>query len=536
MDFYVATATIAIITIVANLFANRMPVPVPVWLLGGGLLVGNVGLELVSPGDIAQISDQLLPLAVAVIVFEGSTLLGVRVLRDVGTTVRNVVVLDVLVNVAVGAVAAHYLLGFRWSVAAIFGAILCVTGPSVIGPLLRSVPLRARVRGLLEAESIIIDPVGAIVTLLLLDIALADRFDALETTTRVLEPFAIGTAAGLLGALAIVTLMRRLRIARDEAALVPAGIAIAAFAGAELAAGESGLVAMVVMGIVVGNTHLPHRDAQHEFYRVLVGFLLGFVYVLLAARVDPDALSRIMPEGIFVYLAFALVARPIIIGLATIGSSLDRRERLYAMLVAPRGVVAAGLAAVVGASVTDAFGTDGERFVAAVFLVIALSIAIQMPLARWLSSRLKVMQGTAVIVGAGRVGMAVATQVEQRGLAPLLVDTDAAALQTARTAGYQTVEGDGRDPSVLERAGVKGAVAIYAVSGDDATNLLITSLVGELADSPVFTQVRDAASTRAFRRVGGHAVNPAESIAAALIDSFDAEQARRSLEGPEPGR
>lgn len=534
MDFYVATATIAIITIVANLVANRIPIPVPVWLLGGGLLVGNVGLELVSPGDIAQISDQLLPLAVAVIVFEGSTLLGVRVLRDVGTTVRNVVVLDVLVNVLIGAAAAHYLLGFRWSVAAIFGAILCVTGPSVIGPLLRTVPLRARVRGLLEAESIIIDPIGAIVTLLLLDIALADRFDAFETSVRVLEPFGIGAAAGLIGALVVIVLMRRLRIARDEAALVPAGAAIAVFAVAELAAAESGLVAVVVMGIVVGNVQLPHREAQHEFYRVLVGFLLGFVYVLLAARVDPAALARIMPEGILVYLAFALVARPIIIGLSTMGSNLDRRERQYAMLVAPRGVVAAGLAAVVGATVTDAFGTDGERFVAAVFLVIALSIAIQMPLARWLSSRLGVMQGSAVIVGAGRVGMAVASRVEQRGLAPLVVDTDPGKLQAARTAGYRTVEGDARDPSVLERAGVGTAEAVYAVSGDDATNLLITSLVGELSTAPVFTQVRDAASTRAFRRVGGHAVNPAESVAAALIESFDAEQARRSEAPTEP--
>ena len=527
MEFYVATAAIAVITMLGNLIANRFPVPVPVWLLAGGLLVGDVGLGLVATSGIAQLIDLMLPVAVAIIVYEGSALLGVRVLRDVGSTVRNIVILDVVINVAVGALVAHYLLEFRWSVAAMFGALLSVTGPSVIGPLLRTVPLRARLRGVLEAESIVVDPIGAIVTLLLLDFALVDRFDAFHTTYRVLAPFGIGVAAGLLGAVLVIATLRRLHVSRDEASLITAGMVVATFSLSEVAATESGLVAMVVMGIIVGNVPLPHRESQHEFYRVLVGFLLGFVYVLLAARVNPDALVELWPEGLIVYLAFAVVARPLIIGLGTLGSSLDRRERAYAMLVAPRGVVAAGLAAVVAVTVSEQFGSDGEKFVAAVFLVIALSISIQMPLARWLSARLRVMQGNAVIIGGGRVGMAVAGRLEQRGLGIVIVDHDQARLEQARAAGFRTISGDGRDQEVLERVGVSKAVAVYAVSGDDATNLLITSLVAEMGDIPVFTRVRDAANTRAFRRIGGHAVNPAESVADALLDAADRDVARR---------
>ncbi len=527
MEFYVATAAIAVITMFGNLIANRVPVPVPVWLLAGGLIVGDVGLGLVATSGIAQLIDLMLPVAVAIIVYEGSALLGVRVLREVGSTVRNIVILDVVVNVAVGALVAHYLLGFRWSVAAMFGALLSVTGPSVIGPLLRTVPLRARLRGVLEAESIVVDPIGAIVTLLLLDFALVDRFDAFHTTYRVLAPFGIGVAAGLLGAVLVIATLRRLHVSRDEASLITAGMVVATFSLSEVAATESGLVAMVVMGIIVGNVPLPHRESQHEFYRVLVGFLLGFVYVLLAARVNPDALVELWPEGLIVYLAFAVIARPLIIGLGTIGSSLDRRERAYAMLVAPRGVVAAGLAAVVAVTVSEQFGSDGEKFVAAVFLVIALSISIQMPLARWLSARLRVMQGNAVIIGGGRVGMAVAGRLEQRGLGVVIVDHDQGRLEQARAAGFRTISGDGRDQEVLERVGVSKAVAVYAVSGDDATNLLITSLVAEMGDIPVFTRVRDAANTRAFRRIGGHAVNPAESVADALLDAADRDVARR---------
>lgn len=527
MEFYVATAAIAVITLLGNLVANRFPVPVPVWLLAGGLLVGDVGFGLVATSGIAQLIDLLLPVAVALIVFEGSALLGLRVLRDVGSTVRNVVFLDIVVNIAVGAAAAHYLLGFRWSVAAMFGALLSVTGPSVIGPLLRTVPLRSRLRGLLEAESIIIDPFGAIVTLLLLDFALVDRFDAFHTTYRVLAPFGIGIVAGLLGAVIVIAALRRLRVSRDEASLVTAGMVVATFSLSEVAATESGLVAMVVMGIIVGNVPLPHRESQHEFYRVLVGFLLGFVYVLLAARVSAEALADLWPNGLLVYLAFAVVARPVIIGLGTLGSSLEWRERAYAMLVAPRGVVAAGLAAVVAVTVSEQFGSDGEKFVAAVFLVIALSISIQMPLARWLSARLGVMQGSAVIIGAGRVGIAVASRLEQRGLTVVLVDVDAGRLEQARATGYRTFAGDGRDQEVLERVGVPKAVAVYAVSGDDATNLLITSLVAEMGDVPVFTRVRDSANTRAFRRIGGYAVNPAESVADALLDAADRDTVRR---------
>ncbi|MCB0879516.1 MAG: cation:proton antiporter [Thermoleophilia bacterium] len=527
MEFYVATAAIALITMFGNLVANRFPVPVPVWLLAGGLLVGDVGFGFVATSGIAQLIDLMLPVAVAIIVFEGSALLGVRVLREVGSAVRNIVALDVIVNIAVGSLVAHYLLDFRWSVAAMFGALLSVTGPSVIGPLLRTVPLRSRLRGVLEAESIIIDPIGAIVTLLLLDFALIDRFDAFHTTYRVLAPFGIGVAAGLLGAVLVIAALRRLKVSRDEASLVTAGMVVATFSLSEVAATESGLVAMVVMGIIVGNVPLPHRESQHEFYRVLVGFLLGFVYVLLAARVNPDALAELWPVGILVYLAFALIARPIIIGLGTIGSSLTWRERAYAMLVAPRGVVAAGLAAVVAVTVSEQFGSDGEKFVAAVFLVIALSISIQMPLARWLSAKLGVMQGSAVVIGGGRVGMAVANRLEQRGLTVVIVDVEQARLEQARAAGYRAIAGDGRDQEVLERAGISKADAVYAVSGDDATNLLITSLVAEMGDIPVFTRVRDSANTRAFRRIGGHAVNPAESVADSLLDATDRDMARR---------
>jgi Trk K+ transport system NAD-binding subunit len=181
-------------------------------------------------------------------------------------------------------------------------------------------------------------------------------------------------------------------------------------------------------------------------------------------------------------------------------------------------------------TVSEQLGGDGDRLVAAVFLVIALSISIQMPLARWLSSRLGVMQGSALVIGAGRVGMAVATRIEQRGLTVVLLDVDESRLESARVQGYRTFAGDGREQETLERVGAAKAVAVYAVTGDDATNLLITSLVGELGDIPVFTRVRDSANTLAFRRIGGHAVNPAESVADALLDAADRDAVRRERE------
>jgi len=322
-----AAAAIAGAAALGQILSRRFPIPLPLFLLGAGLLLGRDGLKVVEPDEIAELVRIVVVLAVALIVFEGGTALRLASLRTLAPVVRNVVFLGLLITPAVGAVAAHLFLDFGWRVAFLFGALVTVTGPSVITPLLRSFRVDDRLRDILASEGVIIDPLGALLTLFLLQIAVAESLDPAGPTQWVLERLLIGGGIGAGGALVVYLLSRFVeRLSSREVALLVIGGAVATFALAESLGEESGLVAMVVMAIAIGNISLPHRESVHEFQESLTAWLIASVYVLLAAGIRIDDLTALWPEGLIVVASLALIARPLVIVLASFRSGLGWRS------------------------------------------------------------------------------------------------------------------------------------------------------------------------------------------------------------------
>ncbi|MGH2632606.1 MAG: cation:proton antiporter, partial [Tepidiformaceae bacterium] len=369
-----AIAAIAAAAAVGQVVCRRLPIPLPVFLLAAGVALGESGLNVVRTTDLTDLVGIIVSVAVALIVFEGGTLLNWRLVRVLGPVVRNMVVGGLVVTTVVGMLAAHFALGFGWRLAALFGALVCVTGPSVIIPLLRSVRVNERVRAILMGEAIIIDPLGALLTLFLLQLAVSSSFEPAGPAFWVVKQVVVGVAVGAAGAALVVVTPRVVRrLSGREISLLVTAAAVTAFAVAQSISSDAGLTAMVVMGIALGNLPLPHRESMGEFQESIVAFLVASVYVLLAASVRVQSVLDLWPAGFIVVAVLILIGRPLLIAVATARSDLSWRERAFLAAVAPRGVVAASLAGVVALEATQRLGADESEFVAMVFVVLAVT-------------------------------------------------------------------------------------------------------------------------------------------------------------------
>ena len=481
-------------------------------------MLGRDGLNVVRTHELEEFVRVIVVIAVALIVFEGGTALRLASLRTLVPVVRNVILLGLLVTPAVGAVAAWLFLDFDWRMAFLFGALVTVTGPSVLTPLLRSFRVDDRLRDILASEGVIIDPLGALLTLFLLQVVLAETLNAAGPTWWVIERLLIGGGIGAAGALLVWGLSRLVkRLSGREMALAVIGAAVATFALAESLAHDSGLVAMVVMAIAIGNIHLPQRQRVDDLQESVTVWLIASVYVLLAAGISIDDLTGLWPEGLIVVASLALVGRPLLIVLASIGSGLNWREQAFLSAVAPRGVVAASLAGVVAVEASSLAGSDASRLVAMVFVVILLTIGIQSAYAGTLARFLKVQPMITVVAGAGEVGRRVAMLIAGSGEPVLVVETDDEAVVRAREEGLEVLVGDISDTAVLEQIRLDEAKALLLATPDDARNLLAAQLArSKFNCESVFVRVNDVDNLEAFQKLGVVPVSQSEAVASEL--------------------
>ncbi|MBI5947352.1 MAG: cation:proton antiporter [Chloroflexi bacterium] len=513
-----AAAAVAAGAAISQIAGRRLSIPVPVMLLTLGIFAGPEGAGVIDPGAIQTVVEVVVVLSVALIVFEGGTALNWRLLRVMGPVVRNLVVLGLVVTPVAGMLASHFILDFPWRVAALFGALVSVTGPSVITPLLRAVKVNDRIRVGLMGEGIIIDPFGALLTLFLLQLALSESINPAGPTSWVIERVVTGIVVGAAGALAVAGIPRVVhRLSSREMSLLVVGGAVVGFAVAESLAHEAGLTAMVVMGIALGNLHLPHREAMDDFQEHVTAFLVAAVYVLLAAEIDLGELRDLGVRGLVLTAVLAFVARPLIVTIATLRSDLAIRERIFLALVGPRGVVAASLAGVVAVEAGGKLGVSEAEFVAAVFVVIAATISVQSAYAGPLARVLKVYPLTTVIAGADDAGRRLAGKLVAAGETVLLIEADEGAALRAREEGFEVILGDPGSAEVLRRARVGEANAFVVALGSDDRSLLAAHLArAKFGCRRVVARVDDPANFGVFEEAGVLVVNPNEALASEL--------------------
>ncbi len=476
---HIANALVLILAlgIGSQWLAWRFRLPAIVLFCVAGLIFGPA-LGLVTPSDtLGQIFRPVVSLCVALILFEGGLSLHWHELKTAAAGIKRLVSLGAIFSFFLGALAAHGIGNLSWPVSWVFAAIIVVTGPTVIIPMLRQARLNRRTAAYLKWEGIINDPTGALLAVLLFQYFVLSETAAGDWVLTGLVLTLLG--AGLAGAAAAWLLVRAYHTgAVPEFLKAPVMLAsvLVVFVLANQIQHEAGLAAVTVMGLVMGNSDLPSMDELRKFKEYVVLILVSTVFVMLTADLDTALLARLDWKTLLMIVSVMLVVRPLAIFLATIGTDLKWQDRVLLGWIAPRGIVAAAVAGVFGPEMAAAGYGDAELLAPLVFvLVLATVIAHGFtigPLARRLD--LTVPANTVLVVGASPWTTDLCRMLSKEMDVPvLLVDNSWHRLREARLDGISVLYGEILSEGVQQSLELSGIRCVLAATSNDAYNALL---------------------------------------------------------------
>lgn len=490
--------------------ARWMKVPAILPLLIAGVLLGPDVLDVVRPDELGEGKRVLVGLAVAVILFEGGLSLKAEAFRYSGTVIRNLVTIGSLVTWALSALTAYLLfpaLGIGPSV--LFGSLVIVTGPTVIQPLLKSVRPRRRLADILRGEAILIDPVGALCAVLVLEFLLEA---AVHGTTGVVLAFlgrvGLGVLLGGGGAFIVDRLIRqRDWIPRDLRNLFVLSSAIGLYSASELIASESGVLTVTLAGFLLGWLHPPGIDKIEEFKGHITVLMVSMVFVLLSADLSLTGMRALGWSGLTLVAVIVFLVRPATIFACTRGSELSLREKLFLSWIAPRGIVAAAVSSLFALLMERHGMSEGREVMSMTFAVIVGTVMIQAPTARLVGRRLGVLEekrNGVLIVGANSVGRALGRKLTRASVPVLMLDTNRWNVERAQSDGLDARVGNALDELVMRTLDLDVIGRLMAVTSNDSVNRVALQIYERefgpqnvhairLADSPETDQESDGA-------------------------------------------
>ena len=464
--------------ITAQVLGETLKIPGIVFLLMIGIALGSDGLNVLHPSDLGVGLEVIVALLVAIILFEGGLNLELRDLGRVSSSLRNLVTIGTGITLFGGSMAAHWLGEFPWQLAFLYASLVVVTGPTVISPLLKQVAVDRQVATLLEGEGVLIDPVGAILAVVVLDTILNSDAGAMEFFNGLLLRGGIGIAVGLIGGAAMGLLLKRLLnfLSEDLKNLVVLAGVWGLFGVSQMIRSESGLMAVVLAGVVVRSLSVPEERMLRRFKGQLTMLGVSVLFILLAADLSLASILALGWGSVLTVLCLMFLVRPLSVWVCTLGSNLNWRQKLFVSWVGPKGIVSASVASLFAILLTQRGITGGDSLKAIVFLTIMMTVVIQGLSARWVARWLNLTsEGVkgAVIIGCNPLGRLVGELFQQEGESVVMIDTDPQACELAEAANLNVIQSSGLDETVLEEAGIESLGTFLATTNNGEVNLVL---------------------------------------------------------------
>jgi NhaP-type Na+/H+ or K+/H+ antiporter/uncharacterized protein with PhoU and TrkA domain len=502
----------------AQILADRLRIPATGPLLFAGLLFGEAGLGLVQPEVLGELLRVVVKMAVAIVVFEGGMLLDIREARHASRAVLGLVTVGLVITTILTGIMTRFLFGWTWELSFLFGAIVSVTGPTVITPILQRVRVNRRVRLTLESESIIADPLGVILASLVFT-AIVSPYGLNAAIPLGLLTLAAGVAVGSSTAAAVWFLSDKFQLLPSKFTRVGIlGAALAAYTVAELIAHEAGVMAAAVAGIAVGSLNIPHKEQVEDFKGDLASLAISAVFILLAAGLDLAAIAALGWRGIAIVGIVMFAVRPVRVFLSTFGSELKTNEKWFISFLGPRGIVAASVATFFALNLKDAGFANADAFAALVFAVILATVTIQGSTAGWTAKFFKVMPQHIIIVGADETARILAERLIESGESLSLIDTDTESCALAKELrGASIFCADATRPEALRKAGLREAKCVIVATSSDKVNILVCQAIrAEHSSVRLVARVNATANLAAFEQAGIEVMSPPQATATVL--------------------
>lgn len=486
----VELAGIIVLGIVAQWVAWRLKLPAILPLILIGLLVGPIatlyttdGSKLIEP--IWNGTKGLFPgdglyyfvsLAISVILFEGGLTLKRSEIKNVGPVITKLITLGSLVTFFGAAIAAYYIFGLSWQMCFLFSALIIVTGPTVITPILRNIPLKKDVSTVLKWEGILIDPIGALAAVLVFEFISVGEGQA-YTQTALIEFGKIllfGFTFGFTFAHGLAFAIKRNYIPHYLLNVVSLSTVLLVFVESDIFAHESGLLAVVVMGMVLGNMDLPNKKELLYFKESLSILLISILFILLAANINIADLQLILTwQTLVLFAIIVFIIRPVGVFLSTRGSNLKFNEKLFIGWVGPRGIVAAGIASLFGSKLIVRGEPGAEYITPLVFMIVLGTVLLNATTARLFAKLvgvfLKHSEGI-LIIGASKASRLIGAYLKNNNRHVVLIDNNATNVNKAKKMGLDAIEANIFSDTLTDNLELSDVGYLMALTGNSDIN------------------------------------------------------------------
>ncbi|MCK7589477.1 cation:proton antiporter [Subsaxibacter sp. CAU 1640] len=493
-------AGIIILGILAQWFAWKFKIPAILPLILIGLLVGPIAAEYLSGDGTKWIEpiwngkEGLFPgeslfyfvsLAISVILFEGGLTLRFKEIKNVGPVITKLITVGSIVTFFGAAVAAHFIFYLTWEMSFLFSALIIVTGPTVISPILRNIPLKPDVSAVLKWEGILIDPIGALVAVLVFEFISVEGGGEF-TKTAMIEFGKIvlfGTTFGFTFAHGLNFAINKRLIPHYLLNVFALASVLGVFVLSDNFAHESGLLAVVVMGMVLGNSNSPYLKELLYFKESLSVLLISILFILLAANINMEDLMLIYNWNTAVLFAVVVfVLRPVGVLLSTINSPLKLNEKLFISWVGPRGIVAAGIASLFGLKLAKE-GVEGAEYITPlVFMIVLGTVLLNATTARFFAIVsgvfLKKSNGI-LIVGASKASRLIGNYLEQNGRHVVLIDSNQTNVAKANEMGLEAINSNIYSDSLGDNIELSDVGYLIALTGNSEINKFAINKFGK---------------------------------------------------------
>lgn len=497
-------AVIGLLALVSQWISWWLKVPAILFLLLAGIVLGPA-LGWLQPAHV--FGDALIPmiqLSVAIILFEGSLSLKFDEWHEVASVVRNLTTIGVLITALLSAGFAYWIIGLDIRVCALLGAIISVTGPTVIVPILRSVRPKQRIANILRWEGILIDPIGAILAVLTFGLisALHQGESYLHVAGHFIELVLTGGLIGVVLGYGLGFALRRHWFPEYLQNIATLSIVVAAYSIANYADDGSGLLSVTIMGIFLANMKDTHIEDILDFKENLSIMLISGIFIILAARIDFHALRTYIFPAIGLFLTLQFIIRPFSVMLCTLGSDLNIREKIMLSWISPRGIVAAAVAALFAIRLQQMGIAGGHQLVLITFLMIIGTVVFQSLTASTVAGLLKVSEPERrgyLIIGANIVGRMIAVELIKQGFKVVIAGTNWTEIKAARMEGVEAYYGNAISEHAdrhLDLVGVGNMLGLAPQS--DINTLAAIKYRGEFGRNHVYVlqEKTDAAEKR----------------------------------------
>lgn len=478
-DALTALALILLLGLVAQWLAARFKLPSILLLLLAGFAAGPVAGVLQPDLLFGGLLMPFVSISVGIILFEGGLSLRFAELREVGRTVRNLISVGIVVTWILASLASYWLLGFGLQLAILFGAILVVTGPTVILPLLQHIRPARQVAAVLKWEGILNDPVGAVLAVLVFEAIAPGHAEAAPVFILfgLAKTASVGILLSIVGTGLIVLFLKNHWIPESLHNSVSLTIVVVAFAASNALQHEAGLLTVTLMGVALANQQWVAVRHVVEFKENLRALLLSVLFIVLAARLDLETLSHLGWGSAVFVVALVIAVRPLAVLASAWRSELSWRELALVAWMAPRGVVAAAVTSVFALELSRRAYPGAEAMVPAMFLVITASVALYGLSAGPVSRRLGLSRPDPsgfVLVGADAFARLVGKALQNAGASVLLIDSNRRNIAEARMEGLPCHHGDALSEHLLDDLDLTDMNRLIALTPNDQVNALAT--------------------------------------------------------------